>query len=321
MEAISGKLQAKREPEQKQEQESEHKNAEDHENSELAAQSEDYEREVEKRGTPLTGNRLAKSVQVGEGAGIMWRRRRRGVGFFRGVKRALKIKKKRRALERRAKSPTRPPTNSPTNSRTNAPTTAPTQPSPDYYAFPTGTPRTQKVETCRKLMTKREVRKWLQMTTRRDVKVARQAKQHLVAKQESARAEASSARAAVEAAKNGLWVMQNSKYSRSVKKLIAGVSKEGKKQLSFFERSFATTKLKVGGGSKKKKVRMCGRKLMGESRHLPSLIQFVDGFAGGISRPFVFGLSALGLLNLFFAFWHNVSMFVSEACVPLAVRF
>ena len=119
-------------------------------------------------------------------------------------------------------------------------------------------------------MTKREVRKWLQMTTRRDVKVARQAKQHLVAKQESARAEASSARAAVEAAKNGLWVMQNSKYSRSVKKLIAGVSKEGKKQLSFFERSFATTKLKVGGGSKKKKVRMCGRKLMGESRHLPS---------------------------------------------------
>merc|ERR1712086_906339 len=108
-----------------------------------------------------------------------------------------------------------------------------------YYAFPTGTPSAKQVETCRKLMMEPEVQDWLKMTTRKDAKAARKQKQRLVSKQELARAAASSARAALQAAIGAEKVMQSSKYSKSVVKLIADVSKEGS-----------------GGGNHKKMV--CG---------------------------------------------------------------
>ena len=123
---------------------------------------------------------------------------------------------------RRTKSPTRSPTGSPTKSPTKSPTFAPV----DYYSLPTGTPRTQKVETCRKLMVNPKVQVWLKLTTRRDLEDARKEEQSLLAKQDLARAAASSASAAFQAASQAHKTMTTGQFGLSFTKLIASVTKQ-----------------------------------------------------------------------------------------------
>jgi len=89
-----------------------------------------------------------------------------------------------------------------------------------YYNFTVpGTGGDNKVEVCRQLFSRQEVREWLQMTTRQDLRKAQKKKQELDAVYELARSKFTEARAAARAAKQVLKTLTTSAYAKGIKKL------------------------------------------------------------------------------------------------------